>query len=74
MSKPIVCSLFRFVMAVCFFGIAASVHAGESQPVAIAEVDSYDFGLAYEGTDVNHDFIIKNTGKADLVIQAVKTG
>ncbi|MFZ2633168.1 MAG: DUF1573 domain-containing protein [Desulfosalsimonadaceae bacterium] len=74
MSKPIVYSLFRFAMAVCFFGIAASVHAGDGKPVAVAEVDSYDFGLAYEGADVSHDFIIKNTGKADLVIQAVKTG
>lgn len=74
MSERAVCSLFRFVMTVCFFGIAASVHAGEGKPVAIAEMDSYNFGLAYEGSDVAHDFIIKNTGKADLVIQAVKTG
>ena len=74
MSKRIVFNLFRFVTAVCFFGIAASAHAGDGKPVAVMGVDSYDFGLAYEGRDVTHEFTIKNTGNANLEIKAVKTG
>ena len=75
MSKRTVLSLLRFVIAVCFFGIAASAHAGDGKPVAVMGVDSYDFGLVYEGAaDVTHDFIIKNTGDATLEIKTVKTG
>jgi hypothetical protein len=74
MSHRVVSSWFRFVIAVCFFGIAASAHAAGGKPVAVIEVDSYDFGLAYEGTDVTHDFIIKNKGNANLEIKNVKTG
>lgn len=74
MSKLTLFSLFRCVIAVCFFGIAASAHAAEGKPAAVAEVDSYDFGIVYEGADINHDFIIKNTGDAKLEIKTVKTG
>ena len=74
MFKRTVCSLFHFIIAVCFFGIVTSVHAAEGKPVAVVEADSYDFGLAYEGLDVAHDFIIKNTGDAPLMIQDVKIG
>ena len=74
MSKRTVFSLFQFVMAVCFFGIAASTHAADGKPVAAAGIDSYDFGLVYEEADVTHDFIIKNTGDANLEIKNVKTG
>ncbi len=74
MSKRTVFSLFQFVIAVCFFGIAASTHAAEGKPAAVVEGDSYDFGLAYEGADITHDFIIKNTGDAKLEIKTVKTG
>ncbi len=74
MSKRIVFNLFRFVIAVCFLGIAASAQAGDGKPVAVMGIDSYDFGLAYEGNDVTHDFTIKNTGDVNLEIKAVKTG
>jgi len=74
MFHRVASSLFRFVIAVCFFSIVASAHATEGKPVAVIEVDSYDFGLAYEGKDVTHDFIIKNTGNANLEIKNVKTG
>jgi len=34
----------------------------------------YDFGSAYEGVDLFHDFIIKNEGTADLKVINVKSG
>ncbi len=35
---------------------------------------SFNFGSAVEGTDVIHDFIIRNAGDAPLMIDGVKTG
>lgn len=32
---------------------------------------TYDFGTVNQGAEVNHDFVIKNEGNADLVIQRV---
>ena len=74
MSHRVVCSLFRFVIAVCFFGVLTSAQANAGKPVAAVKADSHEFGLAYEGSDVTHEFIIKNTGDAPLMIQDVKTG
>ena len=33
---------------------------------------SYDFGEIQQGESVTHDFILKNTGNADLIISAAK--
>jgi hypothetical protein len=41
---------------------------------AAVSTTSYDFGSAYEGIDLFHDFIIKNEGTADLKIIKVKSG
>ncbi len=67
-----VSSLFRFVIIVCFLAVFTSAQAGEGNPIAVIEADTYNFGEVYERTDVTHDFIIKNTGNADLEIQTVK--
>ncbi len=55
-------------------GMPAAAWAYEVAPVAVIESPSYDFGSVYEGIDVYHDFIVKNTGTADLEIQKVKSG
>jgi hypothetical protein len=41
---------------------------------AVIPSDSFDFGSAYEGNDIYHDFIIKNEGTAELKIISVKSG
>jgi len=74
MYHRIVPCLFRFIAAVFLFGIAASACTGPDKPIAVVEVDTHDFRLAYEGKDVIHEFTIKNTGRTDLVVQDVKTG
>jgi len=74
MSHRSVSSLFRFIIAVCFFVVLTSAHAGEGKPVAVPQSDTYDFGEVLAGKDVIHDFIIKNTGDADLEIKDVKAG
>ncbi|HVA77320.1 MAG TPA: DUF1573 domain-containing protein [Candidatus Binataceae bacterium] len=43
------------------------------QPKAQVENPLFDFGTALEGTMVNHTFMIKNTGKGELMIRGIKT-
>ncbi len=74
MKNKRVIILLRIFIAVCFFGILTSTHASEGKPVASVVNDSFDFGSKFEGLDVIHDYIIKNTGSADLEIQSVKAG
>ncbi len=58
--------------------VAATVFADtEDQgggPVAEVAAPSYTFPLVVDGTEVIHDFIIKNKGAAELEIVKVKTG
>jgi len=48
--------------------------AATGSPVAIVNERSFTFSPVPEGTDVVHDFVIKNTGTAPLKIEQVKTG
>jgi hypothetical protein len=51
---------------------SASAPAGP-QPQIEAPAPNYDFGTVLEGTQVKHEFTIKNGGQADLVIGQVQT-
>jgi len=46
----------------------------EGQPQISIEETSYDAGEVWEGETVLHDFIVKNTGIAELTISQVKVG
>lgn len=52
-----------------FFSVAAEDASGK--PKLVIEEKEFDFGQVTEGTKVAHDFVIKNAGTADLVIQRV---
>jgi hypothetical protein len=43
--------------------------AAKGKPVIFAAEPEYDFGKVKQGVDVEHIYKIKNTGKADLVIE-----
>jgi hypothetical protein len=47
--------------------------AAGPQPKIQAIKPVYNFGTVLEGTQVKHDFIIKNVGQADLIIGQVQT-
>jgi hypothetical protein len=49
-------------------GSAREVRA-EARPVISLSSTSYDFGTVAQGTKVVHEFDVKNTGNADLIIQ-----
>lgn len=43
-------------------------------PVAVFPATEFEFEAVADGTEVQHDFIVKNTGTAQLDIKEVKTG
>jgi|WetSurSiteA1Bulk_404760.scaffolds.fasta_scaffold157844_1 hypothetical protein len=69
-------NIFKFFILTSIIGIAllTSVYANSGKPTAVVESGSYDFGITFEGKEVLHDYIIKNTGDVVLEIQSVKSG
>jgi hypothetical protein len=63
-------------------GKAAPPKSSPAQPVAVSEggpsiqlpETTFDFGEAIEGSEVAHDFVVKNTGSAELKIEQVRPG
>ncbi len=54
-------------------GPASPTATAGPQPHMVAPAPNYDFGTVLEGDPVKHEFTIKNTGQADLVIGHVQT-
>ena len=46
----------------------------EEKPRISFDAMTYDAGEVWEGDVVSHDFIVKNTGTAELAIKGVKPG
>lgn len=61
-----------FLLAVGGAGLAAETGSGPPLPVAVDA--KYEFPPVVEGTEVVHDFIIRNTGGSELTIEKVRTG
>ena len=81
------CWIALLIFGVASQGLAAEGQnlkpsAGESQgaaqstegPRILIEETVHDFGEVYEGTTVDHGFIVKNTGSAVLNISQVRPG
>ena len=49
------------------------VYGAEKAPIAFVAEAEYEFMQVLEGTEVTHDFKIKNNGNAPLNIEKVKT-
>jgi hypothetical protein len=64
-----------YLLAAVTASVAAETTADLSQakPVAVAVDKDFTFPETFEGTDVSHDFIIRNTGTAPLIIDHIKT-
>ena len=74
MFDRITCRLFCFVMMICCFAVLTSATVSKAAPVAVLEAAAYDFGTTLVGSNVIHDFIVKNTGDVDLEIKSVNPG
>ena len=53
---------------------AAAATALGAVPAAVVQNPNYMFPVVVEGQEVQHDFIIRNTGSAALEVHKVKTG
>jgi hypothetical protein len=53
---------------------AFSTQPREPAPAAVFPQPSFQFESAMEGQAVEHDFVVQNTGGADLQIEKIKTG
>jgi hypothetical protein len=69
-----------FVAAVCLSLCTPFAFAATHRPAAEAKAQPsiqvkelvFDFGEILEGTEVEHEFIVRNTGTADLNIERVQ--
>ena len=60
----------------CSFGFlqAQEKTKEQGQPRISFDATTYDAGEVKEGQEVSHDFIVKNTGTAELTISQVTVG
>ena len=67
------CAAFFTVLSIL---VAPLVMAedGDLQPEIFLPQLRHDFGKVFEQEKYEHDFVVKNRGKADLVIEKVKPG
>ncbi|MDA8404033.1 MAG: hypothetical protein M0Z56_07535 [Desulfobacteraceae bacterium] len=61
-------------LSLCVTCLPGMALGAEKAPVAVVEQSTFEFAPQFEGTDVVHDFVIKNKGNADLTILDVKAG
>ena len=63
-------------MSLCMPSAFAATHRQTSEAKAQPSIQVkelvYDFGEILEGAEVEHEFIVKNTGTADLNIERVQ--
>lgn len=73
LTKLCAIPVLLLLMGVAVYG-SESLPAKTGAPVALLEERSFTFTPVPEGTEVVHDFTIKNKGSAPLQIEQVKTG
>jgi len=54
-------------------GVLAEEKSIQDKPVAVIQNPDYEFPSVLDGTEVTHEFVIKNKGDALLKIEKVKT-
>jgi hypothetical protein len=66
----------RLIAVTLFLLVVAHVCAAaeENQPAIIIDEIVHDFGTVFQQESYKHTFVVKNEGKADLIIKEVKPG
>lgn len=54
--------------------VAHAQKKADLQPEIYFAQTKYDFGKVFQQEKYEHDFVVRNKGKADLVIHSVKPG
>ena len=63
-----------FLLVLLGFMTIALATDEENQPVMVLDEIMYDMGKIFEQDLYNHVFVVKNSGKSDLIINNVKPG
>ena len=66
--------LFSMVLAVAGSAMAQGTPASGGEPKLVIESFTHDFGEVKSGAPLQFSFIVKNQGKADLLIKNVAPG
>jgi hypothetical protein len=74
MRRSIVAAAALFALAAMSVAPPSSAQDDELKPVMQLPQIRYDFGKTFEKEKFEHDFVVRNTGKADLIIDRVKPG
>ena len=61
--------LFIVALARAPIALAQQTVAGEASPKVVVSQTTYNFGNVFRGEGISYVFVIKNEGKADLVIE-----
>ena len=67
-------TVFVWMVVVPALSLFSGIHAAENKTRAVLEKSVYEFPAVVEGVDVEHDFILKNTGSATLEIVKLDAG
>jgi hypothetical protein len=62
------------LVATVLLGSLAAALADEPQPEIYIPKMRHDFGDVYEQQTFEYSFVVRNKGKADLIIESVKPG
>jgi hypothetical protein len=62
-------ALFMIAATRAPIALAQQPVAGEAAPKIVVSQTTYDFGDVFRGEGISYVFVIKNEGKADLVIE-----
>ena len=62
-------ALFIAAVARAPLAPAQQTGAGEAAPKIVVSQTTYDFGNVFRGEGISYVFVIRNEGKADLVIE-----
>ena len=82
--NKVLCSLLTSVFVLAFAQAGFSAKAGgktsteasdaKARPIIRVQELTYDFGQIQEGTEVSHDYMVRNEGTVALNIERVKVG
>jgi len=70
----LMCFILAMGFLVLFLTYLPATLYGSTEPISSILEKQYDFGQVADGTEVVHDFLIKNSGTGVLTITDVKTG
>ena len=71
MRFKIICSVLSCLLFFVIHSIAGENNAKKA-PIAFLPEQTFEFEPVIEGTEVSHDFILKNKGNAPLIIEETK--